>query len=269
VKDPNAQVMTCPAIVDEATFKAVQEALRRRKVNSSRNAKQFYLLQRMVYCRHCQGRYMAKAGPPRVYQCYQRAVYGPKAGHEGVQWRWQADEMETKVKAYVRELYENPDRFLKRVDLTVERIREEYSDSEQAQRVARLERRLEELADQEDWVITQARERRISQTQMLQQLDQVRAERQDVYHELKLARKVAEDVDLIVEAAEWFRQLAEQAPMAKGFFDEQGNEAKPTPEQWRDLILAAIDRVWVEDDGTLSFEALRAVPMPSDLRSSR
>jgi site-specific DNA recombinase len=262
--------MTCPAIVDEATFKAVQEGLRRRKADSSRNTKQFYMLQHLLYCRACGSRYMVKAGPHRVYQCYRRAVYGPKAGHKDVEWRRRAEELEERVKALVRELYDNPGRFLKRVDLTVERVREEYSDGEQAQRVAPLEHRLEELANEEMRIITMARKGHIDETQMLQQLDQVRAERQDVDHELKLARKVAEDADLIVEAAEWFRQLAKQAPMARGFYDEvTGERVEPIPEEWRALIRNVVDKIWVEDDGTLSLEGPIAVPMPSDLKSFR
>jgi len=255
VKDPNAEVMTCPVIVDEAMFNAVQQALRRRKVDSSRNTKRLYLLQHLLWCRSCGARYTPRTVREglQYYECYHRRCYGPKAGHESVRWRWRVEELDARVKDIVRGLYTDPERSLRDVEFAVERVKEDCA--EKAERIVRLERRVEKLAEEEIRIITMARKGHIDETQMLQQLDQVRAERQDVQHELKLARKVARDVDWIVEAAQWFTELAASLPMAEGFHDEAtGERLEPTPEQWRDLIHNVVDKVWIEDDGSLTLE---------------
>jgi hypothetical protein len=86
-------------------------------------------------------------------------------------------------------------------------------------------------------------------------LDQVRAERQDAEHELRAARQAAADVDWVTEAADWFRQVCDGAPIRAGFVDETtGEPCEPTAEEWRHLTRAVVEKVWVEPDGTLTFE---------------
>ena len=57
-------------------------------------------------------------------------------------------------------------------------------------------------------------------------------------------------------AAEWFRQLAAQVPTGKGFYHEEipNLRVEPTDEEWRELITGVVDKVWVENDGSLTLE---------------
>ena len=105
---------------------------------------------------------------------------------------------------------------------------------------------------------------------MLQQLDQVRAERQDIKHELQVARKAAERYDSVIGTAEVVAALWDSLDHRPGFFDETtGDPVEPTDEEWRELITSVADKVWVEPDSTLTLEGpLSAMSRNSTYSSS-
>lgn len=250
--------MQCPPLVDDDTFAAAAKALSKRMRDSFGNTKRFYLLQHLLHCRTCGSRYMSytenqKQGPVSRYVCRRRMMTGPRGGHEGVRWRWRAEELEDRVKGVVRALYGRQDFGKQQVEAMVRWVTEEAS--EQELKVTTLERRLEELAREELRVLEWARKGYVDDTQMLQQLDQVRAERQDVEHDLQAARKLAEESDKDIEAAEAVAAIYDSLEHRPGFYDEvTGEPAEPSDEEWRDLITSVVDRIWVEEDSSLTLE---------------
>jgi hypothetical protein len=165
-----------------------------------------------------------------------------------------ASELEGKVLDAVRGLYADPEAFLRRVEIDVQRVKDEASDH--GRRLTALEQRLEALAAEEMRVVEIHRKGYIDDTVMLAQLDQVRAERQDVEGELKLAQHAAGDVDWVTQAAEWFGQLMASIPgPVVPFVDERtGEQVEPTDDEWRERIKAVVDKVVVEPDGAITLE---------------
>jgi site-specific DNA recombinase len=271
--------MTCPAIVDEETFAAVQHGLKRRKADSSRNTKHPYLLQHLVYCRHCGGRYMArtaaqKSGPVTIYACRQRAVYGLKAGHAGIHWRWRGNELEEPVKRHILWAWADPGHILREAQVYAEKIGRDALERED--REAALRARLDRLAQEELRVLEWARKGHISETQMLQQLGVVRTERRGMEDELEQQaaarigraevpphivlglefvrlmgpiRKLLPEIDEIDEHDVWtadaLDRLAE-LPAGPVSIDEV----------LRESIQALVERIWVEDDGSITIEGV-------------
>jgi hypothetical protein len=91
-------------------------------------------------------------------------------------------------------------------------------------------------------VLEWARKGYIDDTQTLQQLDQVRAERQDTEHGLRAARKLASQADEVIDAAEVAAAIWDSLEHVPGFFDEHtGDPVEPTEEQWRKLVTSVAD----------------------------
>ena len=270
--------MTCPAIVDEETLSAVQEALRRRKLNSRGNTKHFYLLQHLVYCRACGSRYMARTvtqrgGPVGIYACRQRTVYGPKAGHEGIRWRWHAEELETRVKRHVLKTFVDPEYLVREAKSSLERV--ERDAGEREDRESSLGTRLAGLAQEELRVLDWARKGYIDDTRMLEQLEKVRAERQEVQAELgalqqrpasEISRTELQLILLNLQTAEFFRWARELVPRVDDddtWTDDSLRLMAELPaglpgidEGWLENVRSVVNRVWVENDGSITIEGV-------------
>lgn len=281
--------MTCPAIVDEETFATVQRALRRRKLNSRRNTKRLYLLQHLVYCRHCGSRYAArtvtqKKGPVGIYACRKRMVYGPKAGHVGVRWRWHADELETPVKRHVLRTFVNPEYILHEARVYVEKVERDIREREDQEAVLRT--RLDGLAQEELRVLEWARKGYINETQMLQELDKVRTERPDLEDELgNLQQRPAAEINQAelqrllldlqtVKILEPIRELIPEIDDDETWTDYSLDllaglpAGSATDEAFRESIRTLVDRIWVEDDGSITIEGVLPGIDPQRRRTS-
>jgi site-specific DNA recombinase len=261
--------MSCPAIVDEVTFEAAQEALRRRRRDSPRNTKRFYLLQHLVWCGHCGGRYMAKtvSRTKAVYLCRQRTVYGKAAGHQGIKWRWHAEELEGVVKAHVMALLTDEDYLRREAQLYVERSESDVREWEDKHN--RLNGRLAGLEQEEARVLTLARRGLIDEAQTARQLAEVRAEQQQAEEALK-EHDDQRPNDLLLGH---FRGIAESG--TSFFADEVFPELRldevedteggrvvayelESETTWREFIEKLVSRICVEDDGRVTIEG----PLP-------
>lgn len=280
----SGEPMTCPALVDEETFDAVQEALSRRRRDSPRKTKRLYLLQHLLYCRHCGGRYAAKttkqrAGFVAIYHCRKRAVYGPKAGHEGIRWRWPAEELEAPVKRHVLKVFTDRDYLLREAEVWVERTRREASERERQE--TNLRARIEALREEELRVLELARKGVYrDEAQLLRQLEEVRSERREREGELDaLQRSPVGDavrkaefhlswIERALEVTELAQQVRELVPHADwgddswtdgvlAFLAEQPPHIRgPIDEAFRAYVTGLVDCIWVEDDGSLVIEGV-------------
>jgi len=268
--------MTCPAIVDEEIFAAVQYGLKQRKANSSRNTKHSYLLQYLVYCRHCGGRYMArtaiqKSGPVTIYACRQRAVYGLKAGHVGIHWRWHGSELEAPVKRHILWAWADPGHILREAQVYAEKIGRDALERES--REAALRTRLEGLAQEELRVLEWARKGYIDETQMLQELGEVRAERRGMKDELEQQAATGIDqaempphlllglqfvrlIEPIRELLPEIDEIDEHDTWTGDALDRLAELPASIDEAFRESILALVERIWVEDDGSITIEGV-------------
>jgi hypothetical protein len=171
------------------------------------------------------------------------------------------------VKDAVQRLYESPDVFLAQVDADVRRVKETLA--EETTRVGLLQERLAHLSMQELKVLEWARKGYIEESQMLQQLDQIRAERGELQGQIEAATPIAEQASDLMWAADCFRELAATARMVPGFTDERtGEKVEPTEQEWKELIRAVVDRIWIEPDGSVTFEG-PLVSRTSELTPSR
>jgi site-specific DNA recombinase len=243
----DGEPMVCPPLVDEATFDAVRERLKERRRNSPRNTKRFYLLQHLVYCRCCGGRYMATVSRHGAvtYVCRQRAKYGERAGHENIKWRWRAEELEEPVKRHVWELLTNPQHALAEAQLYKEEAGRAFD--EQARKADLLLRRIDELEQEEQRVLELARQGVYRDTaQLIKELESVRAERQKRKAELEGLNPYPER-DILREADDYLYWLADLGECGSLNLDDEG---------LRDTIRRVVRRVWVEDDGRLTIEGV-------------
>jgi site-specific DNA recombinase len=289
----SGQPMPCPAIVSEELFNVVQSALKKRRIDSPRNTKNTYLLQHLLWCSHCGGRYFSKStwnksGFRTVYLCRQRTAYGQKSNHDGIKWRWVGEELEQMVKRHVLQVIAKPDYLLH--DAKIYRVE--------------AEQRVTEYRDQQEGLITsliklEQEEARVlagyqkgvyrDEPQLLEQLASIRSQQEETRttlnsfeahdQELTKAERVRLLSDQVVQMHAYQGNLGVfSRPKRKGWVDaaladlEQretidvvipGDEDEPWVTQsvplnewWKDTIATLVNRIWVEDDGSLKIEGV-------------
>lgn len=253
--------MTCPALVDEETFDAVQKALRQRRIDSPRNTKHVYALRRLVWCRRCGSRYMVKTrAPHRYYCCYRRARYGPKVtSHEGVKWSWPAEDLEEVVKAAIRGFESDPRRAAMQIKIYAAGL--EQQARRQKDETSPLHERLPALEQQELRVLDWARRGLTTEEQMTHQLAEVRTERQNVKDKLE-ALQTKQELNLgdrLEAFAEAWQEMAESLESTADELEQAGARLQikwndRSQDEWRRVIPYYVDHVWIEDDGTVTIE---------------
>jgi len=253
-------IMRCLPLVERNVWLAAQRERQRRRADNARNSVHFFLLRGLVRCRVCGSGYMTRTSRGhKFYRCLARATqhYAPnpeavRRVHEGTVWSIRAEALEPLVKEAVRALHRDPERWLRNAQLSVQAVAEQASEA--GQRVAALERRLEELAREELWAAEQAQKGNISEAVMVQLIDQARAERADVEHGLKLAQQAADGVDWARELAGWMNQMMAPKRVSVWTDEQTGEPVEPTDAEWREKVREVVERVVVEADGSVTLE---------------
>jgi site-specific DNA recombinase len=288
------QPMKCPALVSEELYNATQLALKKRRKDSPRNTKQFYTLQHLVWCRHCGSRYMSKStwnsqGPRVVYVCRQRTVYGAKADHDGIKWRWVGEELERTVKCYILRVLAEPDYLLHDAKVFQDEVDQhlvEYRNQREGlcTKLANLEQQETRALDgwqrgiykDEPQFLEQLAAIRTNQTETKAALESLTIEPQ----ELDKATKVRLLTDYVTNMHAYtghlglpisksrkkgweFKALAELDKRTHIDVVVPGDEDKewtttsiPIAEWWRDTIAMLVSKIWVEDDRSLTIEGV-------------
>jgi site-specific DNA recombinase len=277
--------MPCPLLVEQETFDAVQAGLKKRKRDSPRNTKNLYLLQHLLWCHCCGGRYMAKTvSHGAVYLCRQRTVYGQRAGHDGVKWRWHAGELETRVKEHVLRMLVEPDYLLHNAQV----YRDEVEQRVNAQRNEedRLRARLTSLEQQEARAVEGYTKGLYDESKLQEILSAMHAQQSETQAKLSVlaAESPAEELTKAEKAsmlASWvltrhavplegkspdevFASLFEGGHVEWALVEGEDPDTQewtwvmdPTKpasldKLWREVITALVSEVWVEDDGSLT-----------------
>lgn len=258
--------MVCPPLVDEELFEAAQEAMRKRHRQNKGATKYVYLLQHLARCHACGsactvGR--ASGGRP-TYRCGHARRYGA-ATHNG-RSSWPASLVEPPVQRWVLSVLDDPDAALARAELSWHR--EDEAQRERAERRRKLEERIRGLDNEELRVLEWARKGHIDEAAMLQQLDQVRAERAKLTRQFQELQ--ANDGAVRVEVN---RQLVKAAIdlMRRPEWRDQGHELDELLVshghsfefivdgqllQWQGLIRSFISTVWLEENGDVTVEGI-------------
>jgi site-specific DNA recombinase len=273
-------MMTCPPVIDVATFEAARHALAKRKFDAQRNTHNFYLLRGLLWCRACGARLHGRIKQQRdgsytnEYECSRRRSFGPKAGHENVVWRVREDEVAPRIQMAVNILLADPERALRDYSVKIERTRQEVAGA--ADRVQELESRLAAVPVQEARITDAFRRGVITGELFEQQMEAIREERKAMEAELREDRVLAANGEEIVAALAAVRALlangairtgdttitdavtGEAVPIQTTVFDEERGEAVPTsslsPQDWRRRLELVVKKVWVELDGSLTVE---------------
>lgn len=233
-----------------------------------------------------------KQGPRPVYLCRQRTVYGKQAGHEGIRWRWDGKQLEDVIKRHVLKVIADPDYLVH--DVKVYQAEAEQRLSEHRDQEKRLQAKLVDLEQQEiralqGWQRGIYRdEQQVQETLagLRAQQEETRAKletlsQQAVIEPLTKAEKVRLLADQVVLSFAYeggsglFRRMeagkTRESWLNKALADlEQrevvsvvvpGNddqewpvEQVPVAQWWRDLITILVDRITVNDDGSLNIE---------------
>lgn len=263
------QPMKCPAIVSEDVFSHVQNALTGRNGNgalSPDHQARDYLLRGLSWCRECGSkaggrldRHASTGWERASYYCLKRQRYGSKVPH--VRARWGAEDVERAVMAWVAGLLSDPETALRAAEIT---LAEDTEARQDAQRVRlRAQGELDGLVNEEQFIITTARKGHISEDAMVQQLDQVKARREELEATLN-AELPRASKGVTPEALTWaikaLRRWADGLPRQTyaGMLDRWTAESMLPI---RELISA----VCLEPDGTVTVEGVIPAPLSVEL----
>ena len=148
--------MPCPALVSETDQQKAIAALKRRSVYSGPKGRAVYALKGKLFCRRCGSlMYVSTMGAGKhagtaVYRCGSRVRYRRNApSHKGVfRTHWLADELETRVLAFLQRAVGDPENLLREAK-TYER-RATTADTEQGGLEGRLRALLRNLDQQQE-----------------------------------------------------------------------------------------------------------------------
>jgi site-specific DNA recombinase len=256
--------MGCPPLVDVATFEAAQAALARRRDVRPRPSAEPWLLGGLVWCGHCGSKFSARtANGRRTYYCRRRRERGPSGGHEGVRWTRPADELEARVKRHVLRALNDPEGMLREA-----RVHEERADRLGAERegdAARLRGRLDALDEERRRAQRLARKGLLTEAELADQLGEVARERgaaeaglADLLRAPLDAARLRNWAALLRDTAEVWREAARVlGPVPADALDP---DALPLPVDWRGLVRQFVERVTVNDDGSVGVEGVLTCP---------
>lgn len=262
-------VMTCPALVTREEFDGAQASMTKRKRESARATKTWYMLQHHIYCRRCadngrpdavyEGR-IASNGY-RTYNCRHRRVYNRIRDHEDIRWTVDAEEVEQEVKVWLLELLSDPQAIGERVQLFKDRTKTRSEATQE--HITRLRTKLFGLQQDSDRLVDMEVRGRISEAQADEQRARITAERDQVEAELDEAQADALEPLDVRERAQALEDFLSgdvikrfrHAPRSEGGFIKGMDATWPLRQQegWKELVELLVDRVWV-DDGRLTIE---------------
>jgi site-specific DNA recombinase len=257
--------MACPELVDEDTQMAAKSALKRRRIHSGPKPKGVYALKGKCFCRRCGSLYYvstkgSESGGKAKYRCGSRVRYRELApSHEGVyKTHWPADELEGRVLEFLQRAVGDPENLLREA-VTYEQ-RAYSADTQQVDVEERLRALLCNLDSQHERALkTYVRMGGFSQV-LDAEVARIARERADIETQISHLERFP-DAERFLHYVHNLRSLARVITAGKAGYTLLGHPLGPTYPGMHKLI----DRVWVEDDGSLTIEgAIPGVIPPPD-----
>ncbi len=255
-----------PAIIDEENFEAVQATFAKRRTYS-KGTQAVHMLARLLRCRECGGGYSSvKWGDGRRYFCLNRKLH-KEVEHKG-KWWWQGDVLDQRVLDFMHEFAQDPKKVVGLLTAWAEDQREQLDEN----RLPGLRKSLDELNDEEERVVKFARKKRITEAQLVKQLNEIkkeRAESEAKVAELEAANRCEPDeLELMEEIIAKGRELLEVAGPDDKIPVDSDYRWQGLPEQTMQAVVRGLfDVIWVEADGTLTAEG-KFLPMDTPNRRS-
>jgi len=166
-------IIPCPPIIPAGTWEKAQETRERNKVYRGRNVKEDYLCRGMIVC-PCGWRWTARTcwggrqrGRSGYYGCTRRN-HQPEQAHPDCPGTIGSKKLDEYVWRFVVTICENPALVRQAISARVEELRAEQGSIEAE--AEQLQRGLDRLTEERQWVITQARKRTITEDDMAKQL---------------------------------------------------------------------------------------------------
>jgi len=256
--------MHCPSLVTDELFEAANAALGQRRFNQHRDAGHFYLLQDILFCKHCGSKYLVKTNRAggQSYACRRRRSYGPVAEHDGIRWSWPAAILEQAAKRHVARLLVDPD-YLQR-EATRHKVHAKRAQADRETELIHLRKRLTELDDEQGRLVRALRKGTLSEDQVEEELNSVGSERRVAQGRLRTLEQAPVDVASLSRQAAELGNLAELFKYVHGLLpdadwtdDSWIDGVIGSPEAWRETLRQFVTRMWVNDDGTVSFEGVQ------------
>jgi len=165
--------LPCPTILPMSTWEKALETREGNKLYRGRNVKEDYLCRGMIVCpcgwqwgaKTCRGRY--QGGKCGYYSC-SRKEHQPEQVHPDCPGTIGSKKLDEYVWRFVVTICENPALVQQAISAKIEELQAEQGSIEaEAQR---LQRELDRLTEERQWVITQARKGTITEDDMVKQL---------------------------------------------------------------------------------------------------
>ena len=243
--------MTCPAIVDQATFDAAQDALTERQKHAPRSTKNEYLLQHRIVCGVCGANYTAETTRcgKKIYACRERRIHGKAAGHVGAKWRWDAEKLDNVAKAWVRTILTQPRVAASTMTLIVEDIRKQAGEADVETGAIRT--RLAGLDEQDKRLIDFGVRGVLTERDMVGKRNALRAERNGLNDRL---RALAPSSSIQDGVEEMLVHLKEVVEAARALDMEGGRLQWPEPDddEWAGYVKHFIKHITINADGTVN-----------------
>ncbi|MBL8057046.1 MAG: hypothetical protein JNK29_10135, partial [Anaerolineales bacterium] len=235
-----------PPLVDPETARFVNERFARWKKYPVGNLRAESLAAGRVFCKACQVQmrviaHLSKGRRYSYYKCLNHTSVGVNPPECAKSVRLPRLDAEIWRKVY--EVLTQPGKFERLLEERIKAIQAEAQDAEVE--CEKLQGRLGELAIEEQWIITQARKKRISEAQMEMQLRALALERAEAEKDLREKSLLRGDrAGRLLEAIQLYRQQA--AGGLQGLNDVPINEehaARQLAERrrWVDAIVARVE----------------------------
>lgn len=238
--------MGCPAIVDRATFDAAQAALKARKAFSGPRPKHAYLLKGRVFCRICGHLFYVDTSSKgkAMYRCGGIKKHYAVPSHEGTKIRWQAAELDGRVRAWATAIVNDPDSLLERAQ-----VFEWAADHPDCggREEAQLQAGVDRLTAERQRLIDLRVDGSISHDETATRLSRIEAERSEAMAGLRALRGERPSKRV---AFRMFALFLRACAAGRGLPGD-ANE---------DDVARLVRRVWVEPDGELTIEGNLSLP---------
>lgn len=251
----------CPSIIDIGTWELAQRVKKQNTVHCRRNLQTTYLLRNLLYCEECGRRLYVKTKyrprdgkryvSSRAYQCTRSKDYAGLYEDCKPLIHINADKIEQVVWDELDKLLGSPEMLGAGVRDRLAIVEEWVNEAKS--RAGVLKKKLENLDQERQTVITWARTGKITEKDLALQLSEIE-ERQEAYQEdyeraLEIQARKAEDFDAQRFAVEFCQKVSHKL---------QWLSSEPLTEeklkQRRELAKILLRRVWINNKGEIRME---------------
>lgn len=271
----SGEAVPCPILIRPDERRKINAVFLERKQRSPRSTTSFHLLQHLMFCRQCDSMYHSNTQRGvKVYYCgarRQKRTYENGNGVQPVhdlaataQWSWKASILEAKVKAKVLAFIASPAETIKRNKAYIERNKAVDGDDKEK---ADLRNDLALLEEERDRVLSQNQKGYVTEHDLDKAMGAIGKKREKIDARLGELDDVGGTVD--PDEIEWLAALEAESTLygkllakitTAGGKNRQGLHSlgdilkadNSDPQDWRTLIETIVERVYVENNGTVS-----------------